>query len=227
MPYYKKSKKTKYHPKRRYRKSKFNRRTGSGLSKTFPLAKSFKFQTRYFDEFELNPGVGGLPDSFVFRLNSLFDPNLTGVGHQPIGYDQLMPLYDHYKVIGARARVTFSNNDQNQGQKVCLQIKDTAATSGDLPTIIENGQSRWAIIAAEGSGGMVKTLTINWSAKKFFNDIQGDKYQGTITTNPTEGAFLHVLAQPTAQGSDSDKVQCSILIEYIALLTEPKTLTGS
>ncbi len=216
-----------YKKRRGRKKRQFNRRTGPGLSKTFPLNKTFLFKTRYFDEDRINPGVAGLPDAHVYRLNSLFDPDFTGVGHQPIGFDQLMPMYDHYKVIGARVRVTFSNNDQSQAQKVLLQVKDTSALDLDFNTTIENGQSRWCVLASEGAGGNVKTLTINFSAKKFFNNIDGDKYQGTITTNPLEGAFLHVMGAPHEGTGDADIIKYNILIEYIAILTEPKTLTGS
>lgn len=47
-----------------------------------------------------------------FQLNSLYDPNITGAGHQPYGFDQLMTYYDHYLVIKASVyfNVGLSNN---------------------------------------------------------------------------------------------------------------------
>jgi hypothetical protein len=48
-------------------------------------------------------------DFYTFRLNSTFDPDLTGVGHQPLGRDQLAGvLYNRYRVHGVRITVDFS-----------------------------------------------------------------------------------------------------------------------
>jgi len=43
----------------------------------------------------------------VWRLNSLFDPNLTGIGHQPYGYDQMTGQYRAYKVTRVDVSVEF------------------------------------------------------------------------------------------------------------------------
>lgn len=45
----------------------------------------------------------------LFKLNSLFDPDTTGTGHQPYWFDQLNNIYKAYRVMGVRARVTFFN----------------------------------------------------------------------------------------------------------------------
>lgn len=48
-------------------------------------------------------------DFYTFRLNSTFDPDLTGVGHQPLGRDQLAGvLYNRYRVHGVKVSVDFS-----------------------------------------------------------------------------------------------------------------------
>jgi len=40
---------------------------------------------------------------YVFKANSLFDPDLTGVGHQPTYFDQLAAIYSQYCVLGCKA----------------------------------------------------------------------------------------------------------------------------
>jgi hypothetical protein len=48
-------------------------------------------------------------DFYTFRLNSTFDPDLTGVGHQPLGRDQLAGvLYNRYRVHSVKVTVDFS-----------------------------------------------------------------------------------------------------------------------
>ena len=44
------------------------------------------------------------------RLNSLFDPNLSGLGHQPRGFDQLMAVYEKYTVVAAKITVCYVSN---------------------------------------------------------------------------------------------------------------------
>lgn len=43
-----------------------------------------------------------------FGINDAFDPNNTGSGHQPRGYDQLTVMFNKYRVLGARVRVEFA-----------------------------------------------------------------------------------------------------------------------
>lgn len=40
-----------------------------------------------------------------FRINSLFDPDFTGTGSQPVGFDQWMALYDRYRVLAVETDV--------------------------------------------------------------------------------------------------------------------------
>ena len=52
---------------------------------------------------------------YQFALNSVYDPDQSGVGHQPRGHDQWSTMYKRYCVIGAKVLVepiqTPSNTD--------------------------------------------------------------------------------------------------------------------
>lgn len=221
----KKYKKRSYKRKKRKTNS-WLQTTGAGKSASFPLNKSFRFKTQYYSAVDLNPSVFTV--SHVFSLTGLFDPDITSTGHQPIGFDQVMPMYDHYTVIGARAKVIFTNTDTTKAQTVCLHLRDSATTTTSLTGIIENGMGRYTVLAPAGSGGNVRTLSINCSPSKFFGRkvLQGDKYQGTVASNPSDQCYLHISVSDNA-GGDSSVVQCSVLIQYIAILTEPKQLSLS
>ncbi len=218
----------KFHKKRR--RGSMIRYTGSGLGKSSPLPKVFKFSTKYAEtQIDLNAGAGGLMVSHLFAANGLYDPNVTGVGHQPLGFDQIMPMYDHYRVIGSRIRATFSNADTSYSQIVGIHLQDnTTVSETSIDPLIENGMTRWTKVAPEGSGGCVKTLQMNFSNKKFFGKAasSGDKYLGTISSNPTELAYFRLCCQPD-HANDTGSVRCTVEIDYIALLTEPGNLAQS
>jgi len=56
-----------------------------------------------------NNAAGTGPQTYVYCQNGLYDPDITGVGHQPRGFDQLEELYTRYYVYAARFDVTVLN----------------------------------------------------------------------------------------------------------------------
>lgn len=204
------------------------RKTGGGLVRASPFPKKFVFRTRYVETFlNLDPGAGGAPSTYIFGLNRLYDPNVTGTGHQPLGFDQVMTMYNHFNVIGARARISFSNTDTTLQQIVCAHIKDNTTPVTDVNDLLENGMNRWTTLQPHGAGGATKNLQINWSAKRFFGrSPMDDTFRGNASSDPSEQAHLHLTAWPVS-ASDGGVIKFAIEIEYIAVLTERKVLAGS
>lgn len=221
-------------PRRRRRRKRrsysMTRLSGPGLSSTSPLPKVFKWKTKYVETIVgLNPGAAGIMANYLFSCNGLYDPDITGAGHQPIGFDQLMPLYDHYRVIGSRIRATFANTDSTFSQMVGIKIQDnTTVSETDMGILIENGPMRWTTVAALNGGDSVKTLTMNFSAKNYFGKsaLSDNDYRGDVSNNPDEQAYFRLVAQPTS-ANDSGDVRVTVEIEYIAILSEAKNLAQS
>ena len=66
---------------------------------------------RYHETFDINPTVGGVPAQYNFRSNSCYDPNFSGIGHQPRGFDQIMSMYQYLAVREAQIEVWFTTSD--------------------------------------------------------------------------------------------------------------------
>jgi len=218
---------------RRYRKKtnsgSFNKRSGSGLSKSSPLPKRFKMTMKYVDEsMYLDPGAGGVPVTKVYSWNGLFDPDISGGGHQPLGYDQFISMYDHYTVIGARARITATNTDTGTPVSIIASTRDNATPITNVGQIIENGMSRWTNLGVLTSGNSTKTLTLNFSARKFFskNPLDEADLSGSQSLQPAEQAYLHITVHPL-NNVDTSSTYFTVEIEYIVVLTEPKLLAQS
>lgn len=74
---------------------------GQGTSlKWDPFPGKARATLRYSEIVTLTPSIG-YPTSQLFRANSIFDPNLTGIGHQPMGHDTYATIYNHYRVISS------------------------------------------------------------------------------------------------------------------------------
>lgn len=227
MPYAKKY--VKKNRKRRFRPRRYPRQTPTTAKG--PLAVKLPSKFIYSDYFDLNPGVAGIPDTKVFSLNGLFDPDITGVGHQPRGFDQLVGnLYDHYVVIGAKASIWAQNADTADGMLLTCRVTDSATVTTDPRDIMENRYTRIMPLAPEGSGNNVGRMTIKVNPNKFLGrskPLSDPQLKGNNASNPTEQAFLQVSAFPMNNAVDAGACRFYIKLEYQAVLIEPRLPTIS
>lgn len=68
---------------------------------------------RYVGYGTMNPAAAVTSTCHVFRLNSLYDPDYTGAGHQPYGYDQMSTFWTDYRVVGVRWKLTMDQDISN------------------------------------------------------------------------------------------------------------------
>lgn len=196
---------------------------------TSPLGKYFKMVLPYVEQvITLNPGIGGIPVFHHFSANGLYDPNVTGGGHQPLGFDQVMPMYDHYTVIGSKITITAFNNDTVNKQIVGIRLADaTSSTSTDMANLMENGGGKYVWLNTKGADGDSVTLTLGCSPKKFFQkSLNDDTYKGNVSSNPFDQVLFQIWGAPLT-AVDSAEIYCNVRIDYIALFTEPKILGSS
>lgn len=228
------NKRRKYAPRRR-----FKRRYKRSLY-SLPLtgfAKSKIVKLRYAEEFTLDAGLGGIV-SYVFTANGMYDPNITGTGHQPSGFDQNMLFYDHYTVVGSKCRAKFFDANGANGIPAYFDILltdngSTAGTFSNAAELIESrfahGSSMKAIGTERNYNGVSPWRTVNFSAKKFFRKkalIGASQYRGDAGSNPSEQAFFEVTAASIA-ANNPDPMTMLVVIDYIAVLTEPKNIASS
>lgn len=78
--------------------------------------------------------VGSIPTGtkYRFSLNSLYDPDITGIGNQYYQYDQLTAVYTKYIVKSLKLEITF-NDPTTSGMFVGYSIH-TDTTNNDDPT---------------------------------------------------------------------------------------------
>lgn len=74
----------------------------------FPPIKSYKLT--YEEDISLSVGTAGTTGTqHRWSLNNLHDPNVTGGGHQPYGWDALKVAYNRYKVNGCFVKMEVYN----------------------------------------------------------------------------------------------------------------------
>lgn len=191
-----------------------------GRPSSYPLGRQRKCTMIYGETFTLNPGVGSLA-SYVFRANSCYDPNLTGIGHQPRGFDQLMALYDHGTVIASKIDVG-GYNTATQGQVMVLSLRDTSSVAGTFNDAMEVPKSVWTIIPGAAGGG-VSNLSLGCNPSKFMGrskPLSEDNLRFSDSADALDKCFFHIYVGDPA-GGDPLGVNLQVRIEYTVILTEP------
>ncbi len=185
---------------------------------------------KYVDNITINPGAAAIGAHF-FRANSLFDPDLTGVGHQPLNFDQLQLGYDHYTVYGSKITATFTNNVATAiipGLYGIFLDDNTTLTYAQGAEVIEGNQrqSRWK--TTTGIENSDRSVSIGFSAKKFFgvSSLAPSEYRSLSGANPTEGAAF-VVWYSNIGGGDPGVGNFLVEIEYLALMTEKRHVVQS
>ncbi len=78
--------------------------------------------------------------------------------------------------------------------------------------------------------GRPRSITRKFSAKKFFGTtalVGKSPYRGNTGADPTELAYFHVWTGPSPGGGDNPTITFIVVIDYIAVLTEPKLIPQS
>lgn len=179
---------------------------------------------RYHETFSINPALGGVPGLYTFRSNSCFDPNLTGVGHQPRGFDQIMTMYQFLAVQEAQIEIWFQPSD---GAPVILSIH----ADGTVPTASRDNMMEGRVAVYKATGGISSTGPGYVTLRVKPWELAGCKlsetdYRHPTTGNPVVSQNFNVFGMPLEQ-SDSGEIKCVARITYHCIVTEPIQPTSS
>lgn len=219
---------------RKYRTARYKGSLGTSVQRMPGVAERQIVKLKYAQQTVLNPSAG-VASQHLFRANSINDPDFSTGGHQPMAHDQWATFYNHYTVIGSRCKATFWGGiSESPGQDttiVGIYLDDTATAVPEITELLEQGKTRPRYLSSGDGGRAVQTVTSNYSAKKHFG-LQSIRDNRTIIgaqfgSNPSEDMYFHVFASSATDGVDGNPVTVLLEIEYIAYLTEPKSLDQS
>lgn len=234
MPYarksYKKNSRRKYGRSSNRTTSKATGRSLRGPIRNFMPVTCMRKMT-YCDAITMTPGAGSY-SHHVFRSNGCYDPDITGVGHQSRGFDQLMTAYKKYTVIGSKITVTQNRFIANAGWLYLTHSteQDPMVATTANATRFESAQIvKKPVILADTSGGARKTrVSGQVSMKKFRRSkvLNEDDYSGSVTTNPADPSYWTVYYQNEG-GNTPDSTTFLIEIEYIVVFRDPYPIVSS
>lgn len=197
------------------------------------VADRLKIKFRYVLPTSITSTSGAL-NYTQFRGNSLFDPDFTGAGTQPYGYDQWSPFYQYYRVTGSSINVLAigpqfdAGNNQNCILFGCYPHPTAVNTPASLLQSLERPYRKWKMSVGSSSAKVIKAYM---STAKIFGETKvsvtsEDNYQATTSANPAT-QWLWTVFAATADGSTTATILVYVTITYYAILTTRAQLATS
>lgn len=196
------------------------------LSNKTPLPVHLFTKTRYSEVISWDLAALAL-GTYTFRCNDLYDPNVTGAGHQPMGFDQLMGLYTKFTVLKSKITIKFNSDDTAVSTSYWFGVRkittNTAPT--DFDEVVETDGTMFGGFNV-GMGSL--TLKNNYSLK---GDNPTSKWSdndmwGLSSSSPSNLHHFQIAAQG-AGTSNPGVVQMRVLIEYDVVYHDPVALIRS
>jgi len=132
----------------------------------------------------------------VFRLNSVYDPDFTGVGSSVAGYSQMAAMYGRYRVLGARFTVSWVNNSQIAAFTAFLAANPVTTVGTSIAGVLQQRH-----IWFKGAGSVTGTPALEKAGSATTAALYGvppaqvlaeDDFAGLVGGNPNNGTYLHV-----------------------------------
>lgn len=207
-------------------KRKGRKMTISALKSLGPIPARYITKHKYSTAMVLSSGNSY---SWLFNLNSLYDPDRTGVGHQPYGYDQLATLYNRYRVIKCSYTINGIQSDTPGASiRIAAQPSNDIISYSDLSSMVESPRTKF--ICQGSAGSPLKTLH-GWSyipslmGRNKAQYMADDRYSADVGSSPQEYAILQIKGATSVDTGASINVM--VTLEYTTEWYDIKQLNQS
>jgi len=164
-------------------------------------------------------------------MNSVYDPDLTGVGHQPLGFDQISPLYNKYVVTAVQYVITLSNHSATDYADVAVTLRPNSNAYVTMSTILETAYTTFAVLGPESGASNIKTIRGRMTIAKI-RGVSEEKvknendYSALVSTNPVNQPTIQIYVENQNQAA-AITVHAAVSVVYTTQFYDRKALTGS
>lgn len=187
---------------------------------------------KYNDRIVLNQTTSGSVAFHGFRLNGLHDPDYTGVGHQPLYYDQLVNslegngLYHKYRVHACSWVIRAVNSDSNTEHSLCvvpLPHGNTVTAAQDFDAICEAPYAQRRTLSVNSSGhnqGIVKGSMMIKKIEGVSSLDYSSSYAAIYGANPAFDPKLYIVSLPMSENTTTGAIYCDVTLYYKCELSD-------
>lgn len=213
------------------KKNKQNKRPKQKNGGTFGLTTTkllfpsmFRGKMSYEFVGAIAPAAGSVAAN-VFRFNSVYDPDFTGVGATAAGYGQASALYGRYRVLATKITAQFVNT--GSAPLTCFMVVNPVTTVGINIVSILQQRHVWSKSIAASTGNGTISHTIGGPVARFYGvparQVRDeDDFAAVTGANPNNGVFCHIGAY--ADGAAAGAFTLHVRIEYDVVWSLPLEL---
>ncbi len=185
----------------------------------FPLPPSFRTTLRYYEQ--VNLVSNSTPFVYVFRANSGFDPNQTGSGSQPVGWDNLLAFYNASFGVGSRININVINGTTVPVQfGVAPTIASTTISSYDNMKIYGRQTVFGYADGTTRGSSSVKAIQNEVTTLRFFNQPFDRDFVAAGQALPSKNLFWSIVFQ-TSDQTTLISLSFQVEIFYDFVFTDP------
>lgn len=172
--------------------------------------------------------------NYNFNLNSVWDPNRTGSGHQPYGRDTFATIYNRYRVLGCYYNVSLVPSSAALATQL-LAIPANEEVSGTVTSASagrEQPRCRYILQAPVGAGAPIKNLKgyVDIASLMGLTKTQyrsNENTQAQVGASPTELAILNLFAGTFTEDIITTSIYVSVEMTYVVEWFDPLILSQS
>ncbi len=191
--------------------------------------QKIKRTLNYVEDFTFTPNAG--TSGWVFSANSLYDPDVTSTGHQPMGFDQIMVFYQYYCVVKSSIKVILRQNvagDGNYTIGAALKVATSSSLGSSWYQEIESGNVEYSYLnapptAGSGASGATGQFEATADIGRYLNIPKPLDYadlKGTASSSPAKQVYYQVLGY-SPDTITGDAVIGNAYIQFEAVFTSP------
>lgn len=193
----------------------------NALDGAFPAVKRAQLVYSTLTDIPITTGAG----VYQFSTNGLYDPNITGTGIQPLYFDQIMAIWNHYMVESSYIEIQPVFDDAAHSIVMALYIEDDTTTSSSIAGAMMRPGAVSDCINTFGS--TTTTLRIGWNLKRAFGNVSQNSgpFRGDASKNPDEQQYFTVFVND--KNLIASNLTVRVRIVFNAVFTEFKTIATS
>lgn len=159
-----------------------------------PLGNNHTVVVAYQAGKNLTEAVVGTGATQTWSLTGLFDPDITGVGAQPVGFDPWMIMYQNYLVTKVTVELTFCNT-VNATARVGYLCNNANALPSSLAAWPVDPNGQFSLLGTSAGNRAVKTFrrTIRpWELLQVpqTSYMSEAEFQGSSIANPVRQLYM-------------------------------------
>ena len=195
------------------------------VGKPRPFPTRMVVTLRYVETVGLTNSLTGV-SSYNICCNSIYDPNLSGTGHQPYGHDTYATIYNQYTVLNSKIKVKPNLGTSTSGLTWAVGIEDTVTSTTAADTWME----RPTYVHRKNTTAYspdAKELSLTWNRAKLFP--REDVYRilsAPFGSNPSEIEVFNIVLQ-SFNAAALGTIYFTVEVEYTCELYELQALASS